>query len=174
MFHNQVNQNMEIKTSVDDLFDLFDVQLFFDNSHYKESTVEKALGLPGSRYADIILTSTTMNLALTKVLKLHCVGVYVRRTRQGNKTECRLSGKASYRKISWGFEAARFGFRFFTLSITPKFGRPLGSNAVRGTIFTFVGNKWMWQNVAQMQVVSLNWWQLCLNCVESCQQCTAP
>ena len=28
-----------------------------------------------------------------------------------------------------------------------------------GTIFTFVGNKLMWENAAQMQIVLLNWWQ---------------
>ena len=28
-----------------------------------------------------------------------------------------------------------------------------------GTIFTFVCNKLMWENAAQMQIVSLNWWQ---------------
>ena len=28
-----------------------------------------------------------------------------------------------------------------------------------GLFFTFVGNKWMWENSAQMQIVSLNWWQ---------------
>ena len=28
-----------------------------------------------------------------------------------------------------------------------------------GLFFTFLGNKLMWENAAQMQIVSLNWWQ---------------
>ena len=32
-------------------------------------------------------------------------------------------------------------------------------NHVYWTIFTFVGNKLMWKNAAQMQILSLNWWQ---------------
>ena len=32
-------------------------------------------------------------------------------------------------------------------------------NHVHRTIFTFVGNKLVWENAAQMQIVSWNWWQ---------------
>ena len=32
-------------------------------------------------------------------------------------------------------------------------------NRVHGIILTFLGNKLMWENAAQMQIVSLNWWQ---------------
>ena len=38
-----------------------------------------------------------------------------------------LSGKKSYRKISWSLEAARFGFKLFAIAL--KFGRYLGSAA---------------------------------------------
>ena len=47
----------------------------------------------------------------------------------------------------------RYGFIFRHDFETPRI------NHVNETIFTFVGNKLMWENAAQMQLVSLNWWQ---------------